>query len=100
MAGFTGHPIPRVEVTDPSMDPRDQPRHGMQGSLANPNGTLASRPEETPQVLNPDRVVVREPLPMPTRPAPVEGPARKVTLGPTTVRTFDKEAGPSRNTRR
>ena len=51
-------------------------------------------------MLNPDRVVVREPLPMPTRPAPVEGPARKVTLGPTTVRTFDKEAGPSRNTRR
>ena len=51
-------------------------------------------------MLNPDRVVVRVPPPMPARPAPVQGPAKKVTLGPTTVRTFDKEAGPSRNTRR
>ena len=98
--GSRGHPIPRVEVTDPGMDPQDQPRHGMQGNLANPNGTLAGRPEETPQVLNPDRVVVRVPPSIPARPAPVEGPIKKVTLGPTTVRTFDKDAGPSRNTRR
>ena len=98
--GSRGHPIPRVEVTDPGMDPQDQPRHGMQGSLANPRGTVAERPEETPQVLNPDRVVVRVPPPIPSRPAPVEGPNKKVTLGPTTVRTFDKDAGPSRNTRR
>ena len=94
-----GHPIPRVEVTDPGMPPQDPPRHGTQGALANPRGTIAGKPEEEPKILNPDRVVVRVPPVIPARPTPIQGPSKKVTLGPTTQHTYNPQEGPTRNTR-
>ena len=100
-----GHPIPRVEVQDPGMNPGDVPRHGTQGSLGNPNGTVAGKPEETPKFLTPDRVVVRVPRPIPDsvpeRPLAKDKDIKRVTLGPTSKREFTREEPdvPARNTR-
>ena len=100
-----GHPIPRVEVTDPGMDPGQAPQHGTQGSLGNPNGTKAENPEESPKILTPDRVVVRVPKPLPDtipdRPTPAAKITKKVTLGTTTEHPIPSRSpdGPTRNTR-
>ena len=100
-----GHPIPRVEVTDPGMDPTQAPQHGTQGALGNPNGTRAGDPEESPKMLTPDRVVVRVPKPLPDRipdrPTPQSKVTRRVTLGPTTEHPIPPRSpdGPTRNTR-
>ena len=101
-----GHPIPRVTVTDPGMDPNGAPRHGTQGSLGNPRGTIAGAPEETPKSLTPDRVVVRVPQPLPEtipeRPVVKDKGVKRVTLGTTTrheIQTKSNDEGPTKNTR-
>ena len=100
-----GHPIPRVEVTDPGMRPGQEPQHGTMGSLGNPNGTRAKNPDETPKSLTPDRVVVRVPKPLPDsipdRPTPPVKTMKKVTLGQTVEHTIPSANpdGPTRNTR-
>ena len=107
-----GHPLPRVEVEDPGMVPGDALRHGTQGTLGNPRGTVAGdTPAERPMELTPDRVVVRRgpPKPLPTIPPPKmdrpagtgEPPRKRVRLGQFHERPISPRGdGPAQNTRR